>query len=71
MLTLLNVLQEEDADHWRVVARVWGVEYPESARDPLAELIVAILHPERVVKMYRALPQPAREAVEALRRTGG
>jgi hypothetical protein len=71
MLTLLHALQDETADHWRVIAEAWGVEYPASARDPLPELIVAILNPERVANAYRALPEPWRDAVSALRRSGG
>ena len=42
MLTLLHALQDEGADHWRVVAQAWSVEYPGSARDPLADLIAAM-----------------------------
>jgi hypothetical protein len=71
MLTLLHALQDETADHWRLIAEAWGVEYPASARDPLPELIAAILNPERVASAYRALPDPSREAVAALRRSGG
>jgi hypothetical protein len=71
MLTLLHALQDESADHWRVIAQAWGVEYPSSARDPLSELIVAILNPQRVAGAYRTLPKSAREAIIALRRTGG
>jgi hypothetical protein len=71
MLTLLHALQDETADHWRVVAQAWGVEYPASARDPLPELIALILAPERVAEYYRSLPDPAREGVVALRRAGG
>jgi hypothetical protein len=71
MLTLLHALQDETADHWRVIAEAWGVDFPASARDPLPELIVAILNPERVANSYRALPEPAREAVAVLRRSGG
>jgi hypothetical protein len=71
MLTLLHALQDETADHWRLVAQAWGVEYPASARDPLSELIVAVLNPERVAEIYRALEEPARKAVDALRRSGG
>jgi hypothetical protein len=71
MLTLLHALQDETADHWRVVAQAWGVEYPASARDPLPELIALILAPERVAEYYRSLPEPAREGVVALRRAGG
>jgi len=71
MLTLLHALQDETADHWRVIAQAWGMEYPASARDPLSELIVAILNPERVANFYRALPQPSRDVLDALRRSGG
>ncbi len=71
MLALLHALQDEGPDHWRVVAQAWGVEYPASARDPLAELILAILDPGRVAGAYRELPVEARAAVDALRRTGG
>lgn len=71
MLTLLHALQDETADHWRVVAGAWGVEYPASSRDPLSELIVAILNPERVANLYRALPETSREVISALRRSGG
>jgi hypothetical protein len=71
MLTLLHALQDEGPDHWRVVAQAWSVEYPASARDPLAELIVAILDPGRVAGAYRELPPEARTAVDALRRSGG
>ncbi|MGB7538004.1 MAG: hypothetical protein WBM17_05665 [Anaerolineales bacterium] len=71
MLTLLHALQDETADHWRVIAEAWGVEYPASARDPLPELILAILNPERVANIYRALPEPSRDAVSVLRRSGG
>jgi hypothetical protein len=71
MLTLLHALQDETADHWRVVAAAWGVDYPVSSRDPLSEVIVAILNPERVAGRYRALPEESREAVAALRRSGG
>ena len=71
MLTLLHALQDEEPDHWRVVAQAWGVEYPASARDPLAELIVAILNPQRVAVQYRELPEASRQAVDALRRAGG
>jgi hypothetical protein len=71
MLALLQALQDETADHWRVVAQAWGVEYPASARDPLSELIVAILNPERVASAYRTLAPGASDAVDALRRAGG
>jgi hypothetical protein len=71
MLTLLHALQDESADHWRVVAQSWGVEYPASARDPLPEMIAAILIPQRVADSYRALPEASRGAVDALRRSGG
>jgi hypothetical protein len=71
MLTLLHALQDEEPDHWRVVAQSWGVEYPVSARDPLAELIVSILDPQRIADRYRELPPPSREAVDALRKAGG
>ncbi len=71
MLTLLHALQDETADHWRVIAGAWGVELPASARDPLPELIAAILDPERVAGVYRALPEERREAVAVLRRSGG
>jgi hypothetical protein len=71
VLTLLHALQDETADHWRVVAQAWGVEYPASARDPVAELIGAILNPERVAAAYRALAPGALDAVDALRRSGG
>jgi hypothetical protein len=71
MLTMLHALQDETADRWRVVAQAWGVEYPATARDPLPELIAAVLNPQRVADFYRALPGPAREAVEALRRSRG
>jgi hypothetical protein len=71
MLTLLHALQDETADHWRVVAAAWGVEYPASSRDPLSELIVAVLNPERVAGRYRTLPEESREALAALRRAGG
>ncbi len=71
MLTLLHALQDEGADHWRVVAQAWNVEYPASARDPLADLIAAILDPGRVAERYRDLPPEARAALAALRRAGG
>ena len=71
MLTLLHALQDEEAGHWRVVAQAWGVNYDASARDPLPEMIAAILNPQRVADSYRALPAPARGAVDALRRKGG
>jgi hypothetical protein len=71
MLTLLHALQDEGPDHWRVIALAWGVEYPVSARDPLADLIVSILDPGRVAGAYRELPLEARPAVDALRRAGG
>jgi hypothetical protein len=71
MLTLLHALQDEGADHWRVVAQAWDVEYPASARDPLADLIAAILDPARVADRYRELPPEARLAIAALRRAGG
>ncbi|MBN1440321.1 MAG: helicase-associated domain-containing protein [Anaerolineales bacterium] len=71
MLTLLHALQDESADHWRVVAQAWGVEYPASSRDPVSELIVAVLNPERIAEVYRALPPPLRQAVAALRAKGG
>jgi hypothetical protein len=71
MLTLVHALQDETADHWRVVAEAWGVDYPASARDPLLEMIAAILNPERVAACYRALAEPAREAIAALRRSTG
>jgi hypothetical protein len=71
MLTLLHALQDETADHWRVVAEAWGVDYPASARDPLPEMIATILIPERVTACYRAFAEPAREAIAALRRSGG
>jgi hypothetical protein len=71
MLTILHALQDEGPDHWRVVAQAWGVEYPVSARDPLADLIAAILDPGRVAGGYRELPPEARAAVDGLRRAGG
>jgi len=71
MLTLLHALQDETSDHWRVIAEAWGVEYPASARDPLPELIAGILDPERVANAYRALPEPSRDAIGVLRRSGG
>ncbi|MGD0806671.1 MAG: hypothetical protein ABSA10_04280 [Anaerolineales bacterium] len=71
MLTLLHALQDEGADHWRVVAQAWGVEYPASARDPLSDLILTILDPGRVAERYRELPPEARAALAALRRAGG
>ncbi len=71
MLALLHALQDEGADHWRVVAQAWGVEYPASARDPLSDLIAAILDPARVAERYRELPPDGRLALAALRRAGG
>jgi hypothetical protein len=71
MLTLLHALQEEGADHWRVVAQAWGIAYPEEARDALAEVITAMLSPERVTENYRSLPESARAAVDGLRAAGG
>jgi hypothetical protein len=71
MLTLLHALQEEGPDHWRTVAQAWGIAYPEHARDALAEVITAMLSPERVAENYRALPDSAREAMDALRIAGG
>jgi hypothetical protein len=71
MLTLLHALQDEGPDHWRVVAQAWGVPYPASARDPLADLIVALLDPARAADAYRGMPPEVRAAVDALRRSGG
>jgi hypothetical protein len=71
MLALLQALQDESADHWRVVAQAWGVEYPASARDPLAELIAALLDPARAAEQFRSLAPDSRAALAALRRAGG
>ena len=71
MLTLRQALQEEEPDHWRVIAQAWDVEYPALARDILAELVAAMLSAERVAAAYHELTPAAREALGALRGAGG
>jgi hypothetical protein len=71
MLTLRQALLGEEPDYWRAVARSWAIPYPDTARDIPAEIAAGMLSGDRVGDQYRALPDPARKAVQSLRRAGG
>jgi hypothetical protein len=71
MPDLKRCLLDYDAGLLRIIAELWGLElHAPNQRDAAGELAGLMLQAELAAEVYTALPEAARAALAALRRTG-
>ncbi len=72
MRTLLNLLRDQDQGFLRIIAELWGFDFPQGTlREIASHLSSQMLEPETLTEIVTALPTSTNEALIDLVRQGG
>ncbi|MGA2820480.1 MAG: helicase-associated domain-containing protein [Anaerolineales bacterium] len=70
-MDLIHTLEGQDSGYWRILGRAWGLPQLVASRDDLADLVQAMLEPDRVEAMYQGLSKEDRAGIDRIRALGG